>query len=224
MAFRQMTGGCSSDARVAPSGRRWCPAACVLPRTFRSVTPVTIMWPFKKKQPSVAEPQLRDQALLELSQMFLHYPADPTPGSESLEVRLFDYSVGSLGAMDEHLEKMRTREFSERDWNSFTLRAGAYVGEVIRRHTPAPKRRHWLDYTQAAALQPIVASMGMSVGTAAVLWDGKAGVTFPLAKVAKYIQNGAEDSVKFYAQVVIADPPSIASPPAEVGRGRECES
>ena len=36
------------------------------------------------------------------------------------------------------------------------------------------------------------------------------GVTFPLAKVAKYIQNGSEDSVRFYAHVIIAGPPAGA--------------
>jgi hypothetical protein len=168
------------------------------------------MWPFNKRQPQPTGPQLQDQALLELSQMFLNNPQDPTPGSDALEVARFDYSVESLGAMDEHLERMRTRELSDRDWNSFILRAGAYVGEVIRRHTPAPKSWHWLDYKQAATLQPMVASFGMSIGTAAVLWDGNDGVIFPLAKVGKYIQNGPEDSVKFYAQVIIAGPPAVA--------------
>jgi hypothetical protein len=67
------------------------------------------MWPFKKKQPSpaAAEPGFQDQALLELSQMFLDNPPDPTPGSDSLDAARFDYSVESLGAMDEHLERMR---------------------------------------------------------------------------------------------------------------------
>jgi hypothetical protein len=41
------------------------------------------------------------------------------------------------------------------------------VGEVIRRQTPAPKVWHWLNYEQAAALQPIVASLGTNIGTAA---------------------------------------------------------
>jgi hypothetical protein len=167
------------------------------------------MWPFNKKQPEPTGPQLQIQALLELSQMFLNNPQDPTPGSDSLEASRFDYSIESLGAMNEHLERMRTRQMSDRDLNSFILRAGAYVGEVVRRHTPAPRKWSWLDYKQAAAMNPFVASLGMSIGTAAVLWDGKDGFIFPLAKVGKYIQNGAGDSVKFYAQVIVAGPPAV---------------
>jgi hypothetical protein len=155
------------------------------------------------------EPVIHDKALAELSQMFLSYPSDPTPGSEALDVSRFDFSMESLGAMDEHLERMRTRQLSDRDWNSFILRSGAYVGEVIRRFTPPPKEWHWLAYEEAAALQPFVASLGMSIDTAAVLWDGKDGVIFPLAKVVKYLKNGAEDGVKFYAQVIVALPPEL---------------
>lgn len=162
-------------------------------------------WRINMKQPSSDDtPQVQDHALIGLSQMFLHNPPDPTPGSESLDPARFDYSIESLGAMDEHLEQMRAREFSGRQWQSFILRAGAYVGEVIRRNTPPPKQWHWLDYKQAAELQPTVTSFGRSIGTAAALWDGKDGIIFPLAKVEKYLQNGPEDSVKFYAQVMIA--------------------
>jgi hypothetical protein len=169
------------------------------------------MWPFKKKRSQPAEPQVQDQALLELSEMFLHDTADPTPGRDLIvHAARFDYAVESLADMDEHLERMRSQELSDSDAARFILRAGAYVGEVIRRNTPAPKNWHWLDYKQAAALHPVVASLGMSIGTAAVLWDGADGVTFPLSKVAKFLQNGAEDSVQFYAQVVIAGPPPAA--------------
>jgi len=155
------------------------------------------------------EPVIHDKALGELSQMFLANPSDPTPGSEELDTSRFDFTVESLGAMDEHLERMRTRELSNRDWNSFILRSGAYVGEVIRRFTPLPTEWHWLGYEDAAAVQPFVASLGKSIDTAAVLWDGKDGVIYPLAKVAKYLRNGSEDSVKFYAQVIISLPAAL---------------
>jgi len=155
----------------------------------------------------------QDEALGQLSQMFLSNPSDPTPGSDALDVSRFDFSMESLRAMDEHLEEMRTRQLSDVDWSKFILRSGAYVGEVIRRFTPPPKERHWLAYKDAAALVPFVASLGMSIETAAVLWDGQDGVIFPLAKVGKYLKNGAEDSVKFYAEVLVALPPDKGSAP-----------
>jgi hypothetical protein len=110
--------------------------------------------------------------------------------------------------MDEHLERMRGTSRSERDWFVFILRAGAYVGEVIRRNTPPPREWHWLDYKTASARSPYVASLGMSAETAAVLWGGGELFIFPAAKVGKYLQNGPEDSVKFYAEVMIAGPPT----------------
>jgi hypothetical protein len=93
--------------------------------------------------------------------------------------------------------------------NVFILRAGAYVGEVIRRSSSTSAPWHWLDYQQAAALRPTVASLGMSIGTAAVLFDGQRFI-FPLAKVNKYLENGSEDSVHFYAQVVLGGPASAS--------------
>jgi hypothetical protein len=166
-------------------------------------------WPFKKKAAEPPQPQFQDRALTELAVMSLRHPDDPTPGSDRLDAARFDYSIESLGVMDDHLEYMRTRSLSDKQWNSFILRAGAYVGEVIRRHTPPPRQWHWLDFKQAAKQDPRVASLEMSIGMAAVLWDGKDGMVFPLAKVAKFIWNGREDSVKFLAQIFIAGPPAL---------------
>ena len=35
-------------------------------------------------------------------------------------------------------------------------------------------------------------------------WDGRDGFCFPLARVGKYLENGAEDSVWVFAQAIIA--------------------
>jgi hypothetical protein len=176
------------------------------------------LWPFKKKPSSTPQPQLQDQALGELSQMFLKNPSDPTPGSDLLNISRFDFSVSSLRAMDEHLERMRGQQLDQRARLSFVLRAGAYVGEVIRSHTPKPKEWHWLDYKQAAAMNSYVDSLGMSAGTAAVLWDGGDLFIFPSAKVEKFLQNGSEDSVLFYAQVMIAGPPPFTKSDVSANR------
>jgi len=44
---------------------------------------------------------------------------------------------------------------------------------------------------------------GESLGGAAVLWDSASGLTFPLAKVQKFLDNGREDSVQFFAKVMM---------------------
>jgi hypothetical protein len=49
-----------------------------------------------------------------------------------------------------------------------------------------------------------LASIGQGLGRAAVLWDGQSGFFFPLARVGKRLENGAEDSVRVFAQGILA--------------------
>lgn len=161
-------------------------------------------------KPRQSGPELQDEALGDLSRMFLSNPQDPTPGSELLDPSRFEFSVESLGAMDDHLHTMRAKGLAGRELISFVLRAGAYVGEVIRRHAAPEKSWHWLKYEDAVALEPKLSQFGgKDIASVAVLWERKEGVIFPLAKVCKFLQNGREDSVKFYAQVIIAGPPPM---------------
>jgi hypothetical protein len=62
------------------------------------------IWPFRPRQP-----ELQDQGLADLAQMFLLNPDDPTPGSESLNLTRCDFTVESLKVVDDHLEVMRHR-------------------------------------------------------------------------------------------------------------------
>jgi hypothetical protein len=149
--------------------------------------------------------ELRNEALRDLAQMFLSCPSDPTIGCESIDVSRFDFTIASLAAMDEHLETMRIRGVQGDDLIKFVLRAGAYVGEVIRRCAPSTNHWDWVDYDQAIVIDPRLTTFGKALGSVAMLWDRKLGFTFPLAKVGKYLQNGPEDSVRFYAQVIIAN-------------------
>ena len=167
------------------------------------------IWPFRHKGSTPPRPPIQNGALEALAHLFVRDPANPVPGSDELPADRFDFSVASLAAMDAHLERVRTLTMSDRDRSRFLLRSGAYVGEVIRRHAFRPKTWDWLSYKDAAAFHPFVASLGMSAETAAVLWDGNDGVVFPAMKVAKYLANGSEDSVLFYAKVLIAGPPTL---------------
>lgn len=132
------------------------------------------IWPFRSKQP-----RLQDEALADLPEMFLSNPDDPTPGSDSLDPASCDYAIESLRAVDEHLE-------------------------VIRRHSPTGTTWHWLTYDDAVRLDARLGSIDQSLGTAAVLWDGREGFCFPLGKVVKYLENGAEDSVRVFARAIVA--------------------
>lgn len=149
-----------------------------------------------------ADPTDRTQALSELSQIF--FEDSETYGRELLDRRKLDYSVESLKLIDEYLESIRKRKDVEATWNRTVLRAGAYVGEVIRRNDKKVQWR-WVDYDGARSVEPeMFDSFGKSIATAAVLYDGNNGFSFPLAKVEKYLNNGSEDSVYFFAKVIMS--------------------
>ena len=142
-----------------------------------------------------------NRTLAQLSQMF--YQDRETLGRELLDPRKLDYSVESLRHVDQYLEAVRKNKNVEKNWNRTVLRAGAYVGEVIRRND-RNARWQWVDHDGAQTMNPTYfGSLGKSIVTAAVLFDGKRGFVFPLAKVEKYLDNGSADSVYFFAQVVM---------------------
>jgi len=151
------------------------------------------------------KPELQDEALSELAQMFASpelIADDPTPGAELLDSSRLDFSVESLAAVDDYLDQIRQRQLEDEAYGKVALRCGAYVGEVILRNA-AGKEYHWLDYKGALKINKSIAAFGETLGTAAVLWDSGTGLTFPLGKVMKFLDNGREDSVQFFARVMI---------------------
>jgi len=151
------------------------------------------------------KPEVHDEALSELGQMFASPEVvsdDPTPGTELLDASRLDFTVESLGFVDDYLEQMRARQLDDESYGKLVLRCGAYVGEVILR-TAKDAAYHWLDYKGALKIDKNMAEFGESLATAAVLWDSATGLTFPLGKVMKFLENGREDSVQFFARVII---------------------
>jgi hypothetical protein len=135
--------------------------------------------------------------------MLFALPEDPTPGLELLDPSKLDYSVNSLAHLDDYLDILRDRDLTERDAAVVVMRAGAYVGEVIRRSSG--RTYHWLDYEEAVKVDRRIGEMGgKSFSLVAILWDGRKGFVFPLAKVVKFVENGREDSTEFFAQAIIA--------------------
>src|SRR5262249_34835785 len=134
----------------------------------------------------------------------IFYEDDTTFGREHLDRRRLDFSVESLKHVNEYLEAIRKDKEVEKDWTRTVLRAGAYVGEVIRRNDKKVQWR-WIDNEGAKQVEPkLFESFGRTVATAAVLYDGKKGFVFPLAKVEKYLNNGSEDDVYFFAKVIMS--------------------
>ena len=143
-----------------------------------------------------------DQALSEISEMFLHDNERPTPWRERLNVPAFDYSVDSLSELNAYLNFARKRESVESVWNLICLRAGAYLGEVIRRHNPA--EWHWIGYDEGDRIAPsYFSAFGKAIGNAFVLSQNATSYSYPLAKIDKYLTNGSEDNTQAFARVII---------------------
>ena len=156
---------------------------------------------FWKRKPPI---EYSDQALRELSQMFFQDSEEPTFGVEQLSADGLSYSIDSLAEINKYLDRVRVDPRIQSVWNQVVLRCGAYVGEVIRQNS-ATQEYHWLDFKNATKIdQQTFEALGYTIGTAAVLYKAPSSFCFPLAKVEKYLLNGSEDDVQFFAQVVLA--------------------
>jgi len=153
------------------------------------------------------KPKVQDEALGEVALMFKSpemMTDDPTPGIELLDTTRLDFSIESLGPVDDYLDAMRLQTLDDDAAFKLVLRCGAYVGEVILRNATAKgKMCHWLDYKEALKVNKDIMDFGESLGTVAILWDGNSGLSFPLGKVLKFLENGREDSVQFFAKAML---------------------
>lgn len=153
------------------------------------------------------KPKVQDEALAEVALMFKSpemMTDNPTPGIELLDTSRLDFSVESLGPVDDYLDTMRQKSLDDDAAFKLVLRCGAYVGEVILRNAKAKGQTcHWLDYREALKVNKDIQEFGESLGTAAILWDGNSGLSFPLGKVANFLENGREDSVQFFAKAML---------------------
>jgi len=148
-----------------------------------------------------------DDRNMEAEVFKLFDPSQDTIDAQVIPTDKLDFSVGSLSHLETYLDHVRNQKHSGRPLLTMVLRSGGYVGEVIRRNA-SHGRWHWIKYDEATKLEPKVASLGKSIHSAVILWDSKHGgerFVFPLGKVMKYLQNGAEDSVKFFAEVIIKE-------------------
>ena len=150
---------------------------------------------FKKK------PKLNNEANQDLSKMLLDSPNDPVRCYEFFDNKPMDFTIDSLKILDEYLESLRSDPPENADLVKITLRAGSYIGEVVRRNSSIIY--NWLEFTEAEKLDPEIKNMGFCLGTASILWAEPDNFIFPLAKVLKRIENGPVDSVHFFAKVAI---------------------
>ncbi|ENU29443.1 hypothetical protein F991_02674 [Acinetobacter sp. CIP-A165] len=147
----------------------------------------------------------QNEALSDLAVMFYSEKNDPVYQFETLNPEKLDYSIESLKLIDTYLSGFRKTNLDQisHDQRFKTiLRTGAYVGEVIRKNDKN-RQWYWVDYETAKEINPdFFKDKDHSIGLAAVLTDGESFI-FPLNKVVKFLQNGEEDSVHFFATVTL---------------------
>lgn len=85
------------------------------------------------------------------------------------------------------------------EWNNTILYAGAYVGEVIRNETD--NYYHWIDYNDYMPHHPDLQRLipERTTPTTVFLVDDGDRMTMPLNKIARFIEEGDEHSVHFFA-------------------------
>lgn len=112
-----------------------------------------------------------------------------------------DYSVDSLRHVDDYLELVRRQGYQPSEVFTVVTRCGAYLGEVIRRASPASCR--WIAYEDALRTDCSFGRSPESMENFALLrLQGKFSC-LPFSKVIKRLHLGKEDSVETFAKLII---------------------
>ncbi|QDV19141.1 hypothetical protein Pan153_38040 [Gimesia panareensis] len=127
--------------------------------------------------------------------------ANPICFPDQLNRDALDLSHDSLKYVDEYLAYLHRHknELDAEEWNSTILYGGAYVGEVIRNETDNHYR--WIDYDDYMPDHPDLQALipERSTPTCAFIVDDKGKMSMPLNKIARFIDEGEENSVHFFA-------------------------
>jgi hypothetical protein len=127
---------------------------------------------------------------------------------EALNRQKLDGSVESLHEVDRYLTYLHKNQNGIRDeeWRITLLRAGAYLGEVIRHAGPEGEFR-WVDYNDYMTSNPDLRTMipDRTAATCAFLVRRTGAMSMPLNKIARFIEEGPENNVHFFASCDLKD-------------------
>jgi hypothetical protein len=125
---------------------------------------------------------------------------------EALDREAMDFSPESLHALDTWLERLYQEgvDPNSEEAAETIIWAGAYVGEVIRRH--AKRRYHWMPYeeymlSQSDGLRKMIP---YTFGTQFILAADGSGMTLPINKVCRWLDEGPENNLHYYASAECA--------------------
>jgi hypothetical protein len=127
---------------------------------------------------------------------------------DALNRERLDGSLKSLHEVDRYLEHLHenSASISPEEWHITLLRAGAYVGEVIRQKAPDGEF-DWVDYNDYMADNPDLRKMipERNSATCAFLVRRGGGMSMPLNKIARFIDEGPDNSVHWFATCDLRD-------------------
>lgn len=123
-----------------------------------------------------------------------------------LNHKKLDYSLESLKYIDDYLECIRKskKKLSIEQKKILILRCGTYVGEVIRKHYQ--KKFIWISYEEACKISKDFSEIYEGDITVGLVLYNKKSERFwlPLNKVYKFLKYGKSNSLKFFAEQLIA--------------------
>jgi hypothetical protein len=125
-----------------------------------------------------------------------------------LDRQKLDGSVESLHEVDRYLSHLHENQnkMQDEEWRITLLRAGAYLGEVIRHAAPDGEFR-WVDYNDYMPSHPDLKKMipERTTATCAFLVRRTGAMSMPLNKIARFIDEGPENNVHFFASCDLKD-------------------
>ena len=119
---------------------------------------------------------------------------------ERIDSKKLDYSFESLKAIDKYLEYLHKNNstISQHEEINTIVWCGCYIGEVIKRSSE--KVFHWENYHAYIERNPKLKQLiSFGPGTMVFLVDDRGAMTMPLNKVGRFIYEGPENNIHFYA-------------------------
>jgi len=118
-----------------------------------------------------------------------------------LNAAALNYSIDSLRAVDDYLAAVHVSGGTPEQVFRLIVRAGSYVGEVLRHN--APITLSWMRYDRApAAIDHVTNGMGEHPAAMGVLIGESDLALLPLGKVFKFLEDGPTESTHYYAQAM----------------------
>jgi penicillin V acylase-like amidase (Ntn superfamily) len=119
---------------------------------------------------------------------------------EKLNRKDLDFSIVSLKEVNEYLKHILNNldKIPNKQLENTVLWGGAYLGEVIK--NISKQEFHWVDYNEHVSLNPSHSKAFEEGFTNRTLLSSSSHVTSPVDKIARYLTDGEEHNVIYYAE------------------------